>query len=485
MKLNEIYYDAKLSQENVNINGISENSKNIKKNYIFFSRKNKKLQEEYIKEAIKNGAILIIHEKQDKLNIKKHETKCKFLEVEDITKYMSLVSKKFYKIKNKSFKIIGITGTNGKSTVSDYIAQLSKLKKNKVGLIGTLGNGIYPNLKNISLTTPNIISINKYISVFSRKNASKIVIEVSSHGINQRRTEGIIFDTVVFTNLSHDHMDYHKNMNNYYKTKLKLFTEYKSKRKIICIDNNYGKKIIDSIKNKNEIKTVSINNKKADFYASNIIYSNKGIKFTINSKYGTNDVSTKIYGEFSIINILTAIATLTTSKSNFIELTNNISKLKSVNGRMNKFHKNGYPITFVDFAHTPEAAKLAINSIRKHFPKKEVLTVFGCGGERDNKKREKMGKIISKISDEIIITNDNPRNECQDKITKDIILGIENKKKYKVILSRSAAIKKALKKSNFNKIVLILGKGHEKFQIVKNKKVKFCDSDKVIKAMCT
>ena len=280
-------------------------------------------------------------------------------------------------------------------------------------------------------------------------------------------------------------MDYHKNMNNYYETKLKLFTEYKSKRKIICIDNIYGKKIIDSIKNKNEIKTVSINNKEANFYASNIIYSNKGIKFTINSRYGTNDVSTKIYGEFSIINILTAIATLATSKSNFIELTNNISKLKSVNGRMNKFHKNGYPITFVDFAHTPEAAKLAISSIRKHFPKKEVVTIFGCGGERDNKKREKMGRIISKISDEIIITNDNPRNECQDKITKDIILGIENKKKYEVILSRSAAIKKALKKSNFNKIVLILGKGHEKFQIIKNKKVKFCDSDKVIKAMCT
>jgi UDP-N-acetylmuramoyl-L-alanyl-D-glutamate--2,6-diaminopimelate ligase len=227
--------------------------------------------------------------------------------------------------------------------------------------------GYIPNLKNVSLTTPNIISINKYISEFSRKNASKIVIEVSSHGIKQRRTEGIIFDTVVFTNLSHDHMDYHKNMNNYYETKLKLFTEYKSKRKIICIDNIYGKKIIDSIKNKNEIKTVSINNKEADFYASNIIYSNKGIKFTINSRYGTNDVSTKIYGEFSIINILTAIATLATSKSNFIELTNNISKLKSVNGRMNKFHKKGYPITFVDFAHTPEAAKARNKFDKKTF----------------------------------------------------------------------------------------------------------------------
>ena len=485
MKLNEIYYGIKLSKDNVNINGISENSKNIRKNYIFFSRKNKKLQEEYIEEAIKNGAILIIHAKKDKLNIKKYETKCKFLEVEDINKSMSLVSKKFYKIKSKDFKIIGITGTNGKSTVSDYIAQLNKLKKNKVGLIGTLGNGVYPNLKNIALTTPNIISINKYISEFTKKNVSKIVIEVSSHGIKQRRTEGIIFDTVIFTNLTHDHMDYHKNMSNYYKTKLKLFTEYKSKKKIICIDNNYGKKIVDSIKNKKEIQTVSINNKEADFYTSNIIYFNNGIKFTIHSRYGTSEVTTKIYGEFAIINILTAIATLTTNKSNFIELANNISKLKSVNGRMNKYHKKGYPITFIDFAHTPEAAKLVINSIRKHFPKKKVVTIFGCGGERDNKKRKKMGKIISKTSDEIIITNDNPRNECQDKITKDIILGIENKKKYKVILSRSAAIKKALKKSNFNKIVLILGKGHEKFQVIKNKKVKFCDRDKVIKAMYT
>ena len=272
-------------------------------------------------------------------------------------------------------------------------------------------------------------------------------------------------------------------MKDYYNTKLKLFTKYKSKRKIICIDNYYGKKIYKDIKNRNKVKTVSISNSKADFYASDITYYRYGIKFKIHSNYGDKEINIKMFGEFNVINILLAVASLSTNKIKYNLIINNIIKLKPIDGRMNKYYKVGYPTTFIDFAHTPDAMKQVIVSIKKHFPKNKIITIFGCGGERDTKKRKSMGEIACKLSDHIIITNDNPRNESQKKITEDIILGIKKNKKYQVVLDRSKAIKKSLNRGNFNKVVLILGKGHEQFQIVKSKKIAYSDKSEVIKLM--
>ena len=483
MKLKSLINDKKLSIDNINIVGLSENSKEIKKNYIFFIKETKNFKSSYIDEAVNNGAKLIIYSKDCQLNIKKYNNLCYFYAVDDIDRAISKLSEKFHKVKKNKIKIYGITGTNGKSTVSNFIAQLITLQKEKAGLIGTLGNGIYPKLSQKNLTTPNIIDINKYISQFFNKEASAVVIEASSHGIKQNRIQGINFDTVIFTNLTHDHLDYHKNMKDYYNTKLKLFTKYKSKRKIICIDNYYGKKIYKDIKNRNKVKTVSISNSKADFYASDITYYRYGIKFKIHSNYGDKEINIKMFGEFNVINILLAVASLATNKIKYNLIINNIIKLKPIDGRMNKYYKVGYPTTFIDFAHTPDAMKQVIVSIKKHFPKNKIITIFGCGGERDTKKRKSMGEIACKLSDHIIITNDNPRNESQKKITEDIILGIKKNKKYQVVLDRSKAIKKSLNRGNFNKVVLILGKGHEQFQIVKSKKIAYSDKSEVIKLM--
>ena len=483
MKIKNLINNKKLLNGNVNILGLSEDSREIRKNYIFFYKNVQNNQEKYILEAINKGAKLIIHDGEILLNKKHYINSCEFYKTNDIDTLMSNLSRKFYKIKDKNSKIIGITGTNGKSTIAIYIAQLLKLKKEKCGVIGTLGNGIYPKLKNKKLTTPNIIDINKNISNFERKNVTNIAIEVSSHGIQQNRIKGLKFDVVIFTNLTRDHLDYHKSMGDYYNTKLKLFTHYPNKRKIVNIDCNYGKKIQKIFKDDNNIKTVSLRNKKADFYSSDIVYLKKGISFTINSKYGKRKIITNLYGEFSITNILLSIAALATSKSKYNFYVENIKNLKPVEGRMNIYYKKNFPLVFIDFAHTPDSIKNVLTSIRKHYPDNKIITVFGCGGDRDKEKRKIMGKIVSKLSDEIIITNDNPRNENPKKISSDIVSGLGSEKKFKIILKRNAAIRKCLNKKNSKKIALILGKGHEEFQIIKNKRIRYSDSKEVLKTL--
>ena len=270
-------------------------------------------------------------------------------------------------------------------------------------------------------------------------------------------------------------------MKDYYNTKLKLFTEYPNKRKIVCTDCYYGKKIKKLYKDDKNIKTVSLTDNKADFYSSNIEYLNKGISFIINSKYGKRKIITDLYGEFSVINILLSIASLAKNKSEYNFYVDNIENLTPVAGRMNLYSKKNYPLVFIDFSHTPDSIKKVLISIRKHFPDNKIITIFGCGGDRDKDKRKIMGKIVSNLSDEIIITNDNPRNESPKKISNDIAIGIGKNKKFKIILNRNIAIKKSINKKNSKKITLILGKGHENFQIIKNKKIKYSDKKEVLK----
>ncbi len=242
MKLIDLIIDKRLSKNDVNILGLSENSKEVKKNYIFFLRYTKNFKKKYIYEAIRNGAILIIHERVKQIDLKKFQNQCLFYEVKDVEKCMSEISRKFYDVKKNSIKIYGVTGTNGKSSVVSYISQLLSKNNEKVAVMGTLGSGIYPKINNHELTTPNIIEICKKINYFCKKRITNLAMEVSSHGLSQKRVYGLDFNTVIFTNLTKDHLDFHKSMKNYFNTKLKLFSEHNNKRKIISVDNYYGKK---------------------------------------------------------------------------------------------------------------------------------------------------------------------------------------------------------------------------------------------------
>ena len=485
MKLKDLIDNKEFSENNINILGLSEDSREIKKNYIFFLKKTKKEDEKkHVLEAIDKGAKLIIYSKKKLIKITNYNSDCIFYNVPNLDKCMSKLSKVFYKLPKKDIKIYGVTGTNGKSTIINLIAQFLELKNNKCGLIGTMGSGIHPRMTNKGLTTPNIININKNIKKFTDKRVNTIAMEISSHGIDQNRIKGLSFEAVIFTNLTHDHLDFHKNMNNYFNVKLKLFTEYKNKKKVIFIDNYYGNKIYSILKNENnnKIKTVSLNNINADYYSSNIEYTKNGINFIVNSKYGIKKVSTKLYGEFSVTNILITIATLVNNKKEYNFFIDNMMYLKPLDGRMQKLKKKNNPTVFIDFAHTPDAVKKVLLSVKKHFPDHEITTIFGCGGDRDKSKRKIMGEIIDKYSNNIIVTNDNPRNEDQNVIANNIISGIKESSNFSIILDRRKAIKNSLNKKFLNNIIMILGKGHETHQIINNKSITLNDKDEVLKA---
>ena len=481
MKLNNLINDKRLSKNNINILGLSDNSKEIKKNYIFFFKNTKNSDTTHISEAINKGAKVIIYKVTKYFNTKKFHNQCIFYKVNDIEKSMSLVSKKFYRIKKNSIKIYGVTGTNGKSSVVSYISQLLQNNNEKCAIIGTLGSGVPPKIKNTSLTTPNIINIYKSICEFQKKIIPNLAMEISSHGLSQKRVYGLDFDTVIFTNLTKEHLDYHKNMKNYFNTKLSLFTDYNNKKKVISIDNYYGKKIFNIFKKEDYIRTVSLKDKSADFYASDIIYNENGLKFNINSKYGVKEISTKLYGEFTIKNILLAIASLAKNKKKYNLYVEKICELKPLEGRLNKYERKKFPIVFIDYAHTPDAIRKILVSIKKHFPNKEIITLFGCGGDRSYEKRELMGMIADKYSEKIIITNDNPRSENPRKIAEQIVNGINKKSNFKIVLDRRKAIIECVSRKNTDRIVLILGKGHEKKQIIKENIIDFSDEKEVLR----
>jgi len=264
MKLNNLINDKRLSKNNINIKGLSENSKEIKNNYIFFLKNTKNFKKKYIVEAINKGAKVIIYKKTKTLNLSKFQEQSLFYEVDDIAKSMSEISRKFFNIKKNSIKIYGVTGTNGKSSVASYISQLLTKNNEKCGIIGTVGSGIYPNIKDSNLTTPNIINICKTIYTFCKKGVLNLAMEVSSHGLSQNRVNGLHFNTVIFTNLTNDHLDYHKNMRNYLNSKLYLFEKLIKKKGNIISDSN-----IPEIK---KIKKI-IANKKVKL---NLIFKKKG-----------------------------------------------------------------------------------------------------------------------------------------------------------------------------------------------------------------
>ena len=482
MKLNNLINDKRLPKNNINILGLSDNSKEIKKNYIFFFKNTKNSDENHILEAINKGAKVIIYKDTKYFNTKKFHNQCIFYEVKDIEKSMSLVSKKFYRIKKNSIKIYGVTGTNGKSSVVSYISQLLQNNNEKCAIIGTLGSGVPPKIKNISLTTPNIINIYKSICEFQKKSIPNLAMEISSHGLSQKRIYGLEFDTVIFTNLTKEHLDYHKSMKNYFNTKLSLFSDYNNKKKVVSIDSYYGKKIFNIYKKNNCITTISLKDKDADFYASDIIHYKDGLKFNINSKYGTKEISIKLYGEFTIENILLAIASLVKNKKEYNLYAKKICELMPLEGRLNKYVKKQFPIVFIDFAHTPDAIKKILVSIKKHFSDKKIITLFGCGGDRSYEKRELMGKIAGEYSEKIYIANDNPRSEDPKKIAAQIVKGINKKSNFKVILDRRKAIIECVNSKYKDRIVLILGKGHEKKQIIKGNIIDFSDKQEVLRA---
>ncbi len=471
MLLGNYFANIDSSKKKIFFSGISFNSKDIKKDNIFFAIKGNHFDgNKFISTAIKKGSKIIISEKR----ITNFQKDVLFIHTKNIRKLLAEIAFKIYR--NKPNNLIAVTGTNGKSSVSDFYFQLLKLNKIKVASIGTLG----VKSKNIRLNLPNTtidpIQIGQILSKLKSQKVNNVIMEASSHGLSQHRLDGLKFSSGIFTNLSQDHLDYHKNFKEYFKAKQYLFENLIKKKGNVITDETIPEfKRIKKISISRNLRLQTVNKSKNQFQI--LSHSFRGEKQILKIKYNnlTREVNLNLIGKIQLKNILMAIIAAKNSNLSPIKIINVLSKLKPIDGRFEKIGKiKNKSMVILDYAHTPDALKICLLNLKEQFPNKKIILLFGCGGNRDHNKRFKMGKIASNYSDEIYLTDDNPRFENPKKIREDIKKGILNTL-IKEIPDRKKAISECIKNLNTGDILLVAGKGHEKTQDFGKKKILFSD----------
>ena len=455
---------------------ISFKSSKVKKDNIFFAIKGNNVDgNDFIPVAIKKGSKIIITEKK----IKKFKKEILFIQTKNIRKLLAEVSFKIYKKKPKN--LIAVTGTNGKSSIADFYYQILKLNKIKVASIGTLGVKSEKINIDSSNTTIDPLELGKILKKLKDQNIDNVILEASSHGLEQNRLDGLQFNSGIFTNLSQDHLDYHRNLKNYFKAKLYLFKSLIKKKGNVITDNKIPQfqKIKKIAVNKN-YKLATLNGKEQDFKI--LSHSFKGNKqvLKIKLKSSVREIYLNLIGKIQLKNVLMAIIAARKSNINIDKILKTIPKLKPVEGRFEKIGRiKNQSKVILDYAHTPGALKTCLLNLKDQFPFKKIILLFGCGGNRDQSKRSKMGKIADNFSDEIYLTDDNPRYESPNKIRKDIKKGIKTKKVIE-ISNRADAIFKAIQNLKTGEILLVAGKGHEKTQDIGKRKIYFSDKKKIL-----
>ncbi|WP_027137183.1 UDP-N-acetylmuramoyl-L-alanyl-D-glutamate--2,6-diaminopimelate ligase [Gaetbulibacter saemankumensis] len=467
--LYKVSIDAVVGSTTVGINAIHFDSRKVAEQDVFVAIKGSAANgHEYIGKAIEKGAIAIICEDLP-VDLKEGVT---YVQVADTNKALALMASNYYDTPSENLKLVGVTGTNGKTTVSSLLYQLFKNAGYKVGLLSTVKILVDEVEYKATHTTPDSLTINKYLAEMNVAGVEYCFMEVSSHGIHQKRTEGLTFAGGVFTNLSHDHLDYHNTFPEYRDVKKSFFDRLpKSAFALVNVDDKNG---LVMLQNTGAKKVTYALKGYADYKAQILENQFGGLLLKVDE----SEVWTKLIGSFNAYNVLAIYATAELLGLEKVEVLRLISDLESVSGRF-QYMVSGSNITaIVDYAHTPDALKNVLETINNIRTKnEELITVVGCGGDRDKTKRPKMGHIASQLSTKVIFTNDNPRSEAPETILEEIEKGVEpqNYKKTLTIQDRAQAIKTACQLAQPNDIILIAGKGHETYQEINGKRFDFDD----------
>tara|TARA_B110000259_G_scaffold184837_1_gene232692 strand:+ start:51 stop:2903 length:2853 start_codon:yes stop_codon:yes gene_type:complete len=473
MLLKKIIKNLPINIQKINIKELSLDSRKIKKNYLFFAVKGMESNgEDYIVSAIRKGASAVVCETGSKVK----NNKIPIIKVKNIKKTMTDACIVFYKKKPKN--IIAITGTNGKSSVAEFYHQILAAQKIPVASIGTLGIKINTKAIKTNLTTLDIISLHKNLVKIKMLGIDNVILEASSHGLEQGRLNGINFKTAIFTNFSQDHLDYHKNMKNYLNAKLILFSKLLKKKQNIITDSEIPEFLnLKKIAKKNNLNLLTIGKKNSTIQFKSVKFNDnfQNIDFSHNRK--TYAIKIPLIGFFQIKNLFMSILA---SKLSGVDIKKSIyvtKNIKEVNGRLQliKTTPNQTKI-FIDYAHTPNALETILKTLKEHYKIKPDV-VFGCGGDRDQKKRSKMASVCENNAEKIYITDDNARNENPKQIRRMIISGFSKKLTFTEIPSRPVAIETAIIKSKPNSVILIAGKGHETTQTYGNKIINISDKE--------
>ena len=461
-------------KSDIDISGICNHSTTVSPGNLFVAKKGAKYDGTlYIGDAKSFGAVAVLTDLYNPFikDIVQVITS-------DIASTEAVIAQRYYKHPSKQMVVMGITGTNGKTTTA-YLARHLLNANNNVALLGTIEREFLDYQFSSKLTTPDSIDMQKYLHEIHSRGAQRVVMEVTSHALCQKRVSGVDFDVGVFTNLSVDHLDYHGSMQAYFEAKKSLFCDSKvaARKHVINIDDTWGKKLASM--SQSEVLTYGIDSKEADLRASNIVVDSNRMRFQLAYNHKSVLCHCPIIGTFNVYNVLAAAAMALTEDLSLDSIADRLKTFAGVPGRMEWIRSTAPYCLCIDFAHTQEALKQTLISLSQ-IKKKRLITLFGCGGERDKSKRKAMAKIAEAFSDLIVITSDNARSEDPDVILNSIERGFSKKANFVRLKHRKEAIAFAMDKANEDDIILIAGRGHEQYLHLGGERVPFNDKQVVL-----
>ncbi len=466
----------------VKITGLSSDSRETQPGDLFIAYAGPITErQQYIEQAINRGAIAVLEESPAHADHLRVVNKTPVLQVTQLDTKVGPIAARFYGNPSAEMTIIGITGTNGKTSCSQFIARALQLAGQRCGIIGTLGSGFPDELQAGNLTTPDAITLQQQLASLKKQGAKAVAMEVSSHSLVQHRVAGVHFDYAIFTNLTQDHLDYHKDMAHYGAAKRLLFLQPSLQYAIFNTDDNFGAELLREFNTHLSCYSYGLQSSAMTsqrIQANQIKLITQGISAQVTTPWGKGNLHSQLLGRFNLSNLLAVLTTLGIMGIPLGDILQYLASLPGVPGRMQTFGGGKLPLVVVDFSHTPDALEKALTALREHCHGK-LWCVFGCGGNRDATKRKLMGQIAERFSDQIIITNDNPRFEDPIEITANIVEGLLCPWAVEIEYDRQAAIAHAVDCAQSGDVILVAGKGHETYQQVGAVKIPFNDAEQV------
>lgn len=457
--------------------GLAQNSNEVQPGYLFLACRGRTFDGRfYMDEAIAKGAVAVLAEtdqSEPSLVLRNHVLVVNFPR---LSAHLFELAGLFFNYPAQKLKLLGVTGTNGKTSISHFLAQSLGAQNHLCGLIGTLGCGFPGALRDSRMTTPDTVMLQKLFSEFLAQEANYVAMEVSSHSLDQHRIDGLAFEAGIFTNLTQDHLDYHGDMKTYSSAKKRFFTDYPMRHIVINADDAFGQELLKTV-SPQKVLSYSVKGPVSGWpsvYAENAQFDLTGIRARVSTPWGCGELFAPLVGEFNLSNMLATLAVLGSLGLSLDEALKCLSQLKPVPGRMQILGGGSRPWVVVDYSHTPDSLEKALRALRVHCQGK-LYCVMGCGGDRDKGKRPLMGAIAERYADEVMLTSDNPRHEDPDAIIAEIRRGLTNPERVRVQSNRSQAIQDIIQSASPGDYVLVAGKGAETYQQIGDEKHPFSD----------
>lgn len=432
----------------------------------------------HIADAITRGAVAVAYEAIGAQNIPTVGT---LLPIEHLNEQLSAIAGRFHGEPSRSLDLIGITGTNGKTSISQLLAQALDRLGRRCGIIGTLGNGFHGELVHSRYTTPDAIGVQESLAALKRSGARAVAMEVSSHGLAQGRVAALWFDVAIFTNLSRDHLDFHGSMQAYGDTKARLFEMPGLRCRVINLDDAFGR-MLAARPGTSQLITYSLDRPEAGLRCADLMLDDQGIRARLLTPQGQGWLHSSLLGRFNLSNLLAVIGALLGMGYPLDEILTVMPDLQAPPGRMQRFGGAGRPLVVVDYAHTPDALEQVLQALRPHV-RGRLRCLFGCGGDRDPGKRPLMAAIAERLADAVVVTDDNPRSEDADAIRTAIGAGFSHPETVEFVPGRAMAIARLIAASQPDDVVLLAGKGHEDYQEIGGERLPFSDIEQACKAL--